>query len=329
MGSVKSLIGHTKCAAGLGRTDQRVARALSQGACRRRSASRTPNPKLDLREGPFRLCTQTEPWLHPHADRPRRAGVSAFGFGGTNFHAVLEAYDRSVAAEPEATVRDWPAELLVWQADDSRQLVADLDCITRGAGFGRAARAPRPVAHADPREDVERVSRSGRSARDPGDRRRVARRPAREAPRWRALRSSTGRTSLDDPRGVFFEATPPHAGEPVAFVFPGQGAQSPGMLRELAVLFPEVREAFEEFDRACLRETGRALGPLLFTPAVGGAAERDERGGRFMATDVAQPAVGAACVGMLRLLRSLGCAARRGRRPQLRRAGRASCRGRS
>ena len=35
----------------------------------------------------------------------------------------------------------------------------------------------------------------------------------------------------------------------MAFLFPGQGAQSPGMLRELAVVFPEVRQAFEEFDR--------------------------------------------------------------------------------
>ena len=58
-----------------------------------------------------------------------------------------------------------------------------------------------------------------------------------------------GKTSLDDPRGLFFEANPPWSDAPVAFLFPGQGAQSPGMLRELAVVFPEVRQAFEEFDR--------------------------------------------------------------------------------
>jgi len=38
------------------------------------------------------------------------AGVSAFGFGGTNFHAVLEAYDQNVAPVPSACFRDWPAE---------------------------------------------------------------------------------------------------------------------------------------------------------------------------------------------------------------------------
>ena len=64
----------------------------------------TPNPKLDLREGPFRLCTEAQPWLHAQPDRPRRAGVSAFGFGGTNFHAVLEAYDQNVATVPSAVL---------------------------------------------------------------------------------------------------------------------------------------------------------------------------------------------------------------------------------
>ena len=77
-----------------------------------------------------------------------------------------------------------------------------------------------------------------------------------------------GRASLDDPRGVVFEAKPAWAGQPVAFVFPGQGAQSPGMLRELAVIFPEVRATFEEFDRALLGGRRPRLGPAHL-PASG------------------------------------------------------------
>ncbi len=110
------MIGHTKCAAGLAGLIN-ASFALYHKVLPPTIGIETPNPKLDLHEGPFRLCTQTQPWLHPHADRPRRAGVSAFGFGGTNFHAVLEAYDRNVVAQPESTVTDWPAELLVWQAE--------------------------------------------------------------------------------------------------------------------------------------------------------------------------------------------------------------------
>ena len=59
-----------------------------------------PNPRLDLEDGAFRLCVEAQPWLHADVDHPRRAGVSAFGFGGTNFHAVLEAYERDPVATP-------------------------------------------------------------------------------------------------------------------------------------------------------------------------------------------------------------------------------------
>src|SRR5262249_47928185 len=109
------------------------------------------------------------------------------------------------------------------------------------------------------------------------------------------------------PRGVIFEARPAWAGAPVAFLFPGQGAQSPGMLRELAVIFPEVRQAFEEFDQAVWVATGQSLGPLVFPSRADGDEAWAEARRSLTETGVAQPAVGAACVGMLRLLRSLGC----------------------
>ena len=135
VGSVKSMIGHTKCAAGLAGLIN-ASLALYHKVLPPTIGVEAPNPKLDLDEGPLRLCTQSQPWLHPHADRPRRAGVSAFGFGGTNFHAVLEEYDRNVVAEPEPTVSDWPAELLVWQAEEPRQIVAQLDELVRALDSG-------------------------------------------------------------------------------------------------------------------------------------------------------------------------------------------------
>ncbi len=97
VGSVKSSIGHTKCAAGLAGLIN-ASLTLFHKVLPPTIGVETPNPNLDLRDGPFRLCNEARPWLHAHPDRPRRAGVSAFGFGGTNFHAVLEAYDQNVAS---------------------------------------------------------------------------------------------------------------------------------------------------------------------------------------------------------------------------------------
>ena len=135
LGSVKSLIGHTKCAAGLAGLIN-ASLALYHKVLPPTIGIETPNQKLDLRDGPFRLCKETQPWLHPHADRPRRAGVSAFGFGGTNFHAVLEAYDRKLVEAPEPTMTDWPCELLVWQADEPLQLVDQLDQLAAALDAG-------------------------------------------------------------------------------------------------------------------------------------------------------------------------------------------------
>ncbi len=126
VGSVKSMIGHTKCAAGLAGLIN-ASLTLYHKVLPPTIGIDTPNPKLDLRDGPFRLCTQTQPWLHSNPDRPRRAGVSAFGFGGTNFHAVLEAYDRSVVPAPASTLRDWPVDLFVWRSETPGGLLEQLD----------------------------------------------------------------------------------------------------------------------------------------------------------------------------------------------------------
>ncbi len=70
------------------------------------------------------------------------------------------------------------------------------------------------------------------------------------------------------PGGSTYAAQPLWSGQPVAFLFPGQGAQSPGMLRELALAFPEVRTAFEEFDRALIAKQSQPLASDHF-PAAG------------------------------------------------------------
>jgi len=305
VGSVKSLIGHTKCAAGLAGLIN-ASLTLYHKVLPPTIGIETPNPKLDLHDGPFRLCTQSQPWLHRHPDQPRRAGVSAFGFGGTNFHAVLEAYDRNLVAEPESTLRDWPVELLVWQAEEPGRLVEQLDDLARALDSGarpllcdlsHALIRARRGCGAD--TEVNRHAALAILAASHEDLREKLRR-ARTA-------IAEGSTSIDDPCGILFKAKPAWVGAPVAFVFPGQGAQSPGMLRELAVVFPEVREAFEEFDRALAAANGRTVGPLVFPPPAYDEAAREEAQRALMETDVAQPAVGAACVGMLRLLRNLGC----------------------
>ena len=307
VGSVKSMIGHTKCAAGLAGLIN-ASLALYHKVLPPTIGVEAPNPKLDLHEGPFRLCTQTQPWLHPHSDRPRRAGVSAFGFGGTNFHAVLEGYDRNVVAQPESTVTEWPAELLVWQAEEPRQLVASLDQLTHALDSG-ARPSLCDLSHTLFRARGLRSAQTGQAPNATLAIVAASHQDLREKLTLARNAIAEGRASLADSRGVVFEAKPAWVDQKIAFIFPGQGAQSPGMLRELAVIFPEVRATFEDFDRSIIAHGGRALGPLIFPPPVYSDAAEDDAHRALLETDIAQPAVGAACVAMLGLLRKLGCEA--------------------
>jgi acyl transferase domain-containing protein/NAD(P)H-dependent flavin oxidoreductase YrpB (nitropropane dioxygenase family) len=304
VGSVKSLIGHTKCAAGLAGLIN-TSLALYHKVYPPTIGIETPNPKLDLHNGPFRLCTEAQPWVHAHPDRPRRAGVSAFGFGGTNFHAVLEEYDRNVGVNAEATIQDWPLELFVWQAEEPGQIVSQLDELAAALCSGAMPNLG-DVSHT-----LIQARESLAASRDLGEFATLAilagsHDDLRTSVQQARTAIAEGRTSLDDPRGIIFAARPEWSGEPVAFVFPGQGSQAPGMLQELAVLFPEVRAAFNEFDREIAQAGGRLIGPLVFPPPAFDPATREGARVALMETDVAQPAVGAACVGLLRLFRSMG-----------------------
>jgi acyl transferase domain-containing protein len=90
LGTVKSMIGHLVPAAGLAGLIK-TALALYHKVLPPTLHVDTPRAPLDRPDAPFYLNTETRPWIHggPH---PRRAGVSAFGFGGINTHAVLEEH---------------------------------------------------------------------------------------------------------------------------------------------------------------------------------------------------------------------------------------------
>ena len=104
LGSVKSMIGHTKATAGVAGLIK-AALALHHRVLPPTIGvddARTRGPTSPA--APFYVNTEPRPWVHGATDHPRRAGVSAFGFGGTNFHAVLEEYTGEYLANREPTL---------------------------------------------------------------------------------------------------------------------------------------------------------------------------------------------------------------------------------
>jgi 3-oxoacyl-(acyl-carrier-protein) synthase/NAD(P)H-dependent flavin oxidoreductase YrpB (nitropropane dioxygenase family) len=141
LGSVKGQIGHTKCAAGMAGLIK-AALAIHRGVLPPATNLVKPNPAWDARVSPFVFRDAAQPWV----DEERRAAVSAFGFGGTNFHVVLESEGAA-----EQGLDAWPCELFLVRGDDGARLLA----LSEGGDAYRlrdlaasAARATGPVRQA-------------------------------------------------------------------------------------------------------------------------------------------------------------------------------------
>ena len=232
---------------GRGGADQGGAGASSQGV-----AADDQGQPADRAAGLGRLAVLCEhrerPWL-PRRGHPRRAAVSAFGFGGSNFHCVLEE------AEPEPAAIDWDGDvqILAYSDDDPGRLAAELPRWTGEVAW----------------QDVRQEAARGRAAFRHQHRYRllmVARRGSTEPCRLieeAAARLSTlaaghgespgtrrsGRTGIvaSESRAILV-GTGPARGS-LALLFPGQGSQSVGMFRDLACRFPRMQAALASLER--------------------------------------------------------------------------------
>ncbi|QTD53418.1 SDR family NAD(P)-dependent oxidoreductase [Sulfidibacter corallicola] len=101
--SVKSAIGHLEAASGVSML-LKVMLAFKHKQILGIKGLRTVNPRIDLRDAPFFVCKETQPWENLTDERgrpiPRRAGVNSFGVGGTNAHVLLEEYLDEPVQEP-------------------------------------------------------------------------------------------------------------------------------------------------------------------------------------------------------------------------------------
>ncbi|MFH1747738.1 MAG: SDR family NAD(P)-dependent oxidoreductase [Planctomycetota bacterium] len=284
LGSVKAQIGHTKAAAGAASMIKTVL-ALRHKVLPATIKVDEPHPKLGIEDSPFYLATEMRPWL-ASPEHPRRAAVSSFGFGGSNFHAVLEEYptddpqpawDGSVEiiALSASTAAELEQRLEEWQAAASEGLVA--------AELARRASQSRSTFHAT-------------------DSYRLALVHERDKDLTKLLKTARdGLSKISTQQawnlGNVFFGGPSEPGE-IAFLFPGQSSQYVGMCRDVVCMFPEAHDAVATVDPA--------VAAKIYPPPVFGEQERARQQAALTSTDVAQPALGAVSLAMLRVLERFG-----------------------
>ncbi len=293
IGSVKSMIGHTKAAAGAASLIK-ASLALHHKAILPTIKVDEPDPKLKIDETPFYISTTLRPWFSD-ARHPRRAGVSSFGFGGSNFHMVLEEYvpeKRDVAWDGTVEIAAFSGST---KSDVNEQLKKFADDVSSHKGKpGGVFRAVREEA-AKTREKFSHKTLHRLLL--------VIRRDDDIAAIFKDAVDALNGSGNPAGKAVFYDVSEDSHGK-TAFLFPGQGSQYPYMGRDLVVTFPEAHHTFEianiQFSRLASRP-GTRLTDFVF-PA--GYTKKDRKAAEELlrSTDIAQPAIGALSLGMARIL---------------------------
>ncbi|PKT68968.1 polyketide synthase [Streptomyces populi] len=282
LGSLKSNIGHAQAAAGVGGVIKMV-QALRHELLPRTLHAEKPSGDVDWSAGALELLTEERHW--PRTERPRLAAVSSFGISGTNAHVVLEEGDaRHVPQSPEAGTDD----------DAPVAVAIPVNARTRD-GLYAQARALHGHLVANPGLGLRDVAYSLAVTRSDFDHRAVV--VAEDRDSLLGALAALGDPDAVHPAEV---VTGPEAGTTggtrAAALFSGQGAQRPGMGRELAEHFPVFAAALDEICDVIDPLLGRPLRDVLWQEP----AEVLER------TEFAQPALFAFELAMARLWMSWG-----------------------
>ena len=280
LGSVKSNIGHTKAAAGAAGLIK-AALALHHKTLPPTLKVDNPDPDLNIQESPFYLSTQSRPWIK-NTDHPRRAGVSAFGFGGSNFHLVLEEYGDT------KSLPSWHGGVDIFSFSSSdpenikKQLIDLKDLARQDFSHNRivneAAKSRKEFSHKDPcrllftfdpnSDFLEQINRI-----------------INEFHQY-------GHSDFRKSRGFYFGST--MAAGKLAFVFPGQGSQYLNMGRDLVCTFPEALECLENAENI-LKQISNIF-PINnhIYPKENGAKtlSQDNYSDKLRQTHISQPAIG-------------------------------------
>ncbi|GGV64800.1 polyketide synthase [Streptomyces longisporoflavus] len=279
LGSLKSNIGHSVAAAGVGGVIKMV-EAIRRGVLPKTLHVDAPTPQVDWDSGAVELLTEARPW--PATGAPRRAAVSSFGVSGTNAHVVIEQAPEEPAPEPAKADASGGSQAVVPWVVSGR---------TAEGVRGQAARLLAAV-QADPAPAPRDVAWSLVTSRAVFEDRAVVTGGSRDE-----LVAGLGALARGESApGVVKGTAAGTAGRPV-FVLPGQGTQWTGMAVGLLDSSPVFAERMGECGRALAEFVDWDLEGVLRQAPGAPTLER---------VDVVQPVTWAVMVSLAALWRSYG-----------------------
>ena len=306
IGSVKTMIGHTKAAAGVASLIK-IAKALHHKTMP--ASINVSKPVIDFNKTNFYLNTHTKPWFTTDTNKLRKAGVSAFGFGGTNFHCVLEEYPYNNQNTP--AIRHLPEELFVFKSDSLDKLKSKLENFVNNTlntnvdknefinlslqTYLSQFQFKYNLANENTNFfNVAILADSDQSLKD-----KIA---------FLLARLNNDQTSateiIDEKEGVYFKTLKGKA--KLSLLFSGQGSQYPNMLSDFAIQFDFVRKVFELGDHILKNKFDKPLSQYIYPNSAFTKEEKNRQINDLANTAIAQPAVALADAAMFALFTQLG-----------------------
>jgi acyl transferase domain-containing protein/NAD(P)-dependent dehydrogenase (short-subunit alcohol dehydrogenase family) len=293
IGSVKSMIGHTKAAAGVAGLIK-IAMALKYKVLPPTIKVEQPLEILQAGQAPVYVNATKRPWISGGA-HPRRAALSAFGFGGSNFHCVLEE------VESEKAEIEWDGQVLLFGFSGNE--IAELTL--------KLGKTDHEKAWDELRCDAARSLQSY----DISQPYRLTLVVTKETKLEKLIKGVNSmftqhadKKSWSTPDGAYFAS-----GKPVghlAMLFPGQGSQYTNMLIDLACQFPQMQGVLAEAQHVFSEHHGgQGLNDLVYPVAAFTDEAKAEDENKLRATQHAQPAIGATSVGAMSILQHFGVVA--------------------
>ncbi|WP_457551964.1 SDR family oxidoreductase [Desulfobacula sp.] len=295
IGSVKSMIGHTKAAAGAAGMIK-SALALYNKVIPPTLKALEPDPELEIDNSCFYLNSESKPWVTTSFCPQRRSGVSAFGFGGSNFHIVLEEYT------PLKSHVSWDGavQIFAFSADSKKDLFDKIVAVKTILS-----------AFKDVQEHLQAIAWQADESRQNFSVHHNFRLLMIHKKEEDIQKNLDGALERKDGKVIYshiFFSSGEKKGK-LGFLFPGQGSQYPGMGKDLTTLFPEALTALEQASDIFLKQNKpsdfKPLHEYIFPPPLH-LQEKTVSEKNLRRTDIAQPAIGAISLAMIKVLKRFG-----------------------
>jgi len=298
LGSVKSQVGHTKAAAGTAGLIK-AALALHHKVLPATINVDKPNQNLEIEKSPLYINNETRPWM-PRADGvKRRAGISAFGFGGTNFHFVLEEYKSK--HEHAYRLNDVPQTILL-SAENKASLVSLLNHWAEKLAVDGEEQlySFNSLVIEHPLKTLEQdVTRCGFVAKNTSEAQSAINQILQQLNRDDSIEWSK-------PTGIYYRETGVDTQGKIVALFSGQGSQYVNMGRDLVCNFPSMLEVSAQMDKQFSDAGFKQLSQTLYPIPVFSELQRKEQEAQLRLTEYAQPAIGAFSAGLYKTFKQAG-----------------------